>query len=223
MTEEVISEYRKAPAYKILLDADDEARQELDLHDYPGVIKQQFPSVKRYVHLVENMFGSHEAAKQYFGEIEDISKKHHSALGDRMHTHVDMEARYTSARKLFVRSGAGMPGKEGGEIIRYVHVRVQPNWLYRWIEERKKNNVSISIVIVGPRGFGKSFSALQVLWQVDPNHTIENVVFDGVDYIDRFNTLGAGNVLILDDAGMVIGSRDFKEDINKVFGVIQQT
>jgi hypothetical protein len=219
MTEQ---EYRKAPAYKILLDSDEEARAELDHYNYPDIIRNPYPAVRRYIHLVEDMFGSHPSASTYKQEVDEITRRFRSVLDDRKHCHTDMEARYGAARKLFVLSGAGMPAKEGGEVVRHIHTRVQPNWLYRWIQDRIKNDVSISIVIVGPRGFGKSFSSLQVLWH-SQHPSIENVVFDGVDYIDRFNALGEGDVLILDDAGMAIGSRDFKEDINKVFGVIQQT
>lgn len=215
-------EFKKAPAYKIYMQDEEEAKEELDRFSYAtDIIKKPYPSATRYIHLVQDMFSGEEGIEEYFKKVSEIDNRFQTRLDDPMHCHTDMALRFQLARGIFI-SYTGKPSKQ---ITTHtmVHTRLPPQWLYKWIKDRVKNNTSISIVIVGPRGFGKSYASLQTLLAVDPNPSIDSITFDGLEYLNRFNEMGEGSVLILDDAGMAISSRDFKEEVNKIFGVVQQT
>ena len=215
-------EFKKAPSYKIYMQDDEEAKEELDRYSYmPDIIKRPYPSATRYIHLVEDMFRGEEGMDLYQKSVKEIDTRYQSNLDDSMHCHSEMALRFQAARGLFIQ----FAGKPSRQVTTHtmIHTRLPPNWLYKWIKDRIKNNVSVSIVIVGPRGWGKSYATLQTMLAVDPNASIDNFTFEGLDYLNRFNAMDEGSLLCLDDAGMAIGSRDFKDEVNKVFGAVQQT
>lgn len=215
-------EFKKAPSYKIFMQDDEEAKEELDRYArMPDIVKTPYPSTARYIHLVEDMFKGEDGMNEYLDRVKEIDSRFQSNLDDPMHCHTDMALRFQAARGLFIQ----YTGKPTKQVTTHtmVHTRLPPQWFYKWIKDRVKNNVSISIVIVGPRGFGKSYATLQTMLAIDPHPSVDNFTFEGDDYLNRFNELPEGSVLCLDDAGMAIGSRDFKEEVNKIFGAVQQT
>jgi hypothetical protein len=71
--------------------------------------------------------------------------------------------------------------------------------------------------VVGREGSGKSHSALSIARTVDPSFTADDVFFDPQDLLEAFDSddYGAGNVIILDEAGVGLGNRSWydKEQI----------
>ena len=67
--------------------------------------------------------------------------------------------------------------------------------------------------IVGREGTGKSHSALQLARTVDPDFTAEDVFFDPQDLLEAFDSddYSAGNMIVLDEAGVGLGNRSWYE------------
>ena len=68
-------------------------------------------------------------------------------------------------------------------------------------------------VIVGREGSGKSHTALSICKKVDPSFTAERVFFDPADLVEAFRSdeLGAGSMVMLDEAGVGLGNRSWYE------------
>ena len=96
--------------------------------------------------------------------------------------------------------------------VRYIHQRI----------ERNKNFVCF---VGGPTGGGKSWSCLSIAEQTDPNFTIENVVFDAKALMERINSgqLKTGSVLIFEEAGVSLSSKNWQSTLNKVINYLFQT
>jgi len=67
--------------------------------------------------------------------------------------------------------------------------------------------------IVGREGTGKSHSALTLARTVDPEFTAEDVFFDPQDLLEAFDSdeYTAGNIIVLDEAGVGLGNRSWYE------------
>jgi hypothetical protein len=67
--------------------------------------------------------------------------------------------------------------------------------------------------IVGREGTGKSHSALTLARTVDPEFTAEDVFFDPQDLLEAFDSdeYSAGNMIVLDEAGVGLGNRSWYE------------
>lgn len=68
-------------------------------------------------------------------------------------------------------------------------------------------------VIVGREGFGKSHSALSIAKAVDPDFSAEDVYFDPKGLLEAFQSedYGAGDMIVLDEAGVGLGNRTWYE------------
>jgi ABC-type dipeptide/oligopeptide/nickel transport system ATPase component len=67
--------------------------------------------------------------------------------------------------------------------------------------------------VVGREGTGKSHSALTLARTVDPDFTAEDVFFDPQELLEAFDSddYSAGNVIVLDEAGVGLGNRSWYE------------
>lgn len=89
-----------------------------------------------------------------------------------------------------------------------------------------KHNKNFMCVICGETGSGKSYSALKLAEMIDPNFNINHVVFSGQEFMELLNKpdeLPAGSVLIWDEAGVNMASRDFASLFNKLLMKVLQT
>jgi hypothetical protein len=98
-------------------------------------------------------------------------------------------------------------------------------WAYRRMHRENKN---VLIVAVGQTGSGKSWSALKLGEELDKNFSIENVVFTPSDFIKLISEtegkkLKKGAVIVWDEVGVGLGSRDWYSLKNKIISYITQT
>lgn len=83
-----------------------------------------------------------------------------------------------------------------------------------------KQNKNFLAVICGETGSGKSWTALRLGEVLDPNFTVDQVVFRRPDFFELLlsGKLKKGSVIIFDEAGVGLGSRTWYEhkDINSI-------
>lgn len=72
-------------------------------------------------------------------------------------------------------------------------------------------------VIVGQEGMGKSYTAIKVGELIDPNFSADNVYFDPADLLENLKEgdYSAGDVWVLDEAGVGVGNRTWQDSGQK--------
>ncbi len=99
------------------------------------------------------------------------------------------------------------------------------------------NNKNDIIFFVGPPGSGKSYGALSLASALDPSFNVDRVVFTVKAFMDIFMTeetdektnekiqkfLPKGSVIVFDDAGLNINSRDWQTLSAKIMGKLAQS
>ncbi len=98
-------------------------------------------------------------------------------------------------------------------------------WLMPWIRDRIARNMDVLGLFVGPRGSGKSYSAMELAYTCDATFNQDRVMFDVTNFIDYVidGDLKKGNAVILDDAGVFMNSRDWQSVQNKAVSVVAQS
>ncbi|MCW1294240.1 MAG: hypothetical protein QXP07_00140 [Candidatus Parvarchaeum sp.] len=98
-------------------------------------------------------------------------------------------------------------------------------WLMPWIRKRIAHNMDVLALVVGPRGSGKSYSALELAYTCDSTFNQEKVFFDVTEFVDYIidGKLSKGNAAILDDAGVFMNSRDWRSIQNKAISIVAQS
>ena len=96
-----------------------------------------------------------------------------------------------------------MPNFEAGE---------KSTWLIPWIKRRIKQNRNLIGIFVGDTGSGKSLSSISLAEQIDPEFSVERIVFTVQELITLVNSgkLKPGSVVIFDDAGLGVNARLWK-------------
>ena len=87
-----------------------------------------------------------------------------------------------------------------------------------------RQDMDFLLLIVGERGSGKSTAAVRLCELVDPNFTIDNVVFSPSEFaaLLKSGTLKDGSAVLLDELGVAAGSRDWASVQNKSFNALSQ-
>ena len=96
-------------------------------------------------------------------------------------------------------------------------------WLLQWIRNRIKKNRNLIALFIGDTGSGKSMSAIRLAERVDPNFSVDRIVFTVDDFLKLVNSgLPAGSVIVFDDAGLGINARLWQDLSARVFGMLTQ-
>ena len=96
-------------------------------------------------------------------------------------------------------------------------------WLLPWLQRRIRENRNANLIFVGDTGSGKSYAAINLGEQVDPNFSVDRIVFTTRDFIHLVNSdLPKGSFIIYDDAGLGIPAREWQNTSAKVFGLLFQ-
>lgn len=80
-------------------------------------------------------------------------------------------------------------------------------------------------VITGSVGSGKSWTGIKICRYIDNDFTIDRVVFSAKELLDlvRSGELKRGSAILLDEAGIAMGSREFQSKENKQLSALFQT
>ena len=87
-----------------------------------------------------------------------------------------------------------------------------------------KRNKNWLCVVCGATGSGKSYSAMRLAELIDPTFTIDRVVFSSDDFMRVLNNgMKKGQVLLWDEAGVGLSSREWYTIANKAINYVLQT
>ncbi len=98
-------------------------------------------------------------------------------------------------------------------------------WLRPWVRKRISRNQDLLCLVVGPRGSGKSYSALELAQSFDSTFNVDRVFFSVADFVDLLvnGNLQRGQAVILDDAGLFMNSRTWREIGNQLMSIVSQS
>lgn len=87
------------------------------------------------------------------------------------------------------------------------------------------NNQNYMLSIVGSTGSGKSYSAMALAMMIDPNFSIERVCFRAESFLELVteHELKRGSVIMFDEAGIDVSSRDWQSKSNKAINQTVET
>ncbi len=94
-----------------------------------------------------------------------------------------------------------------------------------YIRSRIKKNKNFLACITGQTGSGKSYSALRIAQLLDKDFNISRVCFNPKGFMGVLNAQGLrkGNVLVFDEAGVGMSSRNWQSLSNKLLNYCLQT
>ena len=109
----------------------------------------------------------------------------------------------------------------------------ESSWV-RWIKKRIKNNLNLNALFTGPTGIGKSFNAIEIALEIDPEFDVTKQVafnFPGLmRIINQFNNKTNSNlhkkkykVVIFDEAQTSTNRRDWQSKVNKFLNHLLST
>jgi hypothetical protein len=80
-------------------------------------------------------------------------------------------------------------------------------------------------VVCGGTGSGKSYSAIKLAEEIDPNFNIDQIVFSGEEFLEILTSkkLKRGSCIIWDEAGVGIPKREWYTISNKMINYVLQT
>lgn len=98
------------------------------------------------------------------------------------------------------------------------------NPIVQYVHRRINRNQNFIGVVYGPTGSGKSLLAMRIAEKLDPDFTLDHLVFTVKDLMDVLDSgLKRGNVIIFDEAGTGLSARDWYTAQNKFMNYILQT
>jgi hypothetical protein len=92
-----------------------------------------------------------------------------------------------------------------------------------WVKNRLSHRRNVLGAFVGETGVGKSYMALRIAEKFDKNFSVDNVVFDYDEFLDRVDSVKSGSFIVFDEAGVGFSHRTFMSLTNKVIGYILQS
>ena len=106
-----------------------------------------------------------------------------------------------------------------------VHKVPEHGWVAEWCLRRIKDYKNVLILFQGEPGMGKSFCAIRLAQCIDPNFSIDNIVFTPKDFMQLINDgeLKKGSIIIFDEAGVGINSSEWYSKQVILFNTVLQT
>jgi len=100
----------------------------------------------------------------------------------------------------------------------------EKNPFTEWILNRIRSNKNCIIFVVGETGSGKSYSALRLAEDLDPNFTTDRITFSAKNFIRLVREdMPPGSVIMFDEGGVDIGNREFMTKKNRGLSKLLQT
>lgn len=100
----------------------------------------------------------------------------------------------------------------------------QKHWI-SYIKQRIRNNKNFLGFISGQTGSGKSYSSLRIAEELDPEFSIDRVVFNGRELMAMINsgTMNKGSVIVFEEIGVELNAKNWQTVTNKMLNYLMQT
>src|SRR3990167_182964 len=100
----------------------------------------------------------------------------------------------------------------------------EKHWI-SYIKQRIRQNKNFLGFISGQTGSGKSWSTLSICEDVDPEFSIERVVFSGIELMQLINQpdLKRGSAIAFEECGVEMNSRNWASTTNKMLNYLVQS
>lgn len=88
-----------------------------------------------------------------------------------------------------------------------------------------KKNKNWIAAVVGSTGSGKSYSAIRLASAINPNFSVDFVVFSAEEFMALLNSgkPKKGDVIVFDEAGVAVNPREWYTDTNRAINYVMQT
>ena len=97
-------------------------------------------------------------------------------------------------------------------------------WLSDYALRRIRMNQNYILLIVGGVGTGKSYSGITLAEDIDPYFNVDRIIFHPQDFISLLETsLPKGSVIMWEEVGVSLSSRDWYKEQNKVISSLFET
>lgn len=102
--------------------------------------------------------------------------------------------------------------------------RKEKYWI-TYIKRRIKKNKNFLGFISGQTGSGKSYCSLRIAQDIDPDFSIDHVVFRSTELMDLINSgrLKSGAVIIFEEMGVDANNKNWQSTTNKMLNYLMQT
>ena len=102
-------------------------------------------------------------------------------------------------------------------------MRIIKHFFTDLLRERTAKHKNSIIVVVGQTGSGKSYSSLSLAEKLDKNFNVKRICFNAKDFMGIIKEKPpAGSVLVMDEAGVAMSSRQWFSQINKLISFVNQ-
>lgn len=102
--------------------------------------------------------------------------------------------------------------------------RKQKYWLSEYARGRVTSNQNFILIFTGGTGSGKSYSAMEVALDLDPNFTVDRIVFKPEDFISVLKgKMPKGSVIMWDEVGVGLSAREWYSIQNKMISYVLET
>lgn len=100
----------------------------------------------------------------------------------------------------------------------------EKHWI-TYIKQRIKKNKNFLGFISGQTGSGKSMCSLRIAEELDPEFSIDRIVFNGIELMDLINSdkLKKGSVIVFEEAGVEMNNKNWASVTNKMLNYLLQT
>ena len=98
------------------------------------------------------------------------------------------------------------------------------NWV-KYFKQRVRKNKNFIGLVMGPTGSGKTYSALSIAEQSDPNFNIKQVVFTGKELMALMNSekLKKGSVIVFEEVGIELDASKWQSTANQMIKYLLET
>ena len=98
------------------------------------------------------------------------------------------------------------------------------HWLSNYALKRINMNQNYILLIVGQVGSGKSYSAITLAEDIDPYFNVDRIVFHPKEFVSLLDVgLPKGSVIIWEEVGVSLSSRDWYREQNKIISSLFET
>ena len=113
-----------------------------------------------------------------------------------------------------------------------MHKKGESSWV-RWIKKRVHNNLNFLSILTGETGVGKSYNALRIAYEIDPEFNVyKQCAFSFTEFMRAVNGFNGDDeelknkkykVVVFDEVQTSVNKREWQSKVNKLFNYLIST